>query len=43
MTLSAPNAIEPVKRAFLVLEMLNRNRTSTQAGMAQATDLPRVR
>jgi IclR family mhp operon transcriptional activator len=41
MTLSAPNAIEPVKRAFLVLEMLNRNRTSTQAGMAQATDLPK--
>jgi IclR family mhp operon transcriptional activator len=41
MTLSAPNAVEPVKRAFLVLEMLNRNRTSTLAGMAQATRLPK--
>jgi IclR family transcriptional regulator, mhp operon transcriptional activator len=41
MTLSAPTAIEPVKRAFLVLEMLNRNRTSTLAGLAQATCLPK--
>jgi IclR family mhp operon transcriptional activator len=41
MTLSTPIAIEPVKRAFLVLEMLNRNRTSTLAGLAQATQLPK--
>jgi IclR family transcriptional regulator, mhp operon transcriptional activator len=41
MTLSTPTAIEPVKRAFLVLEMLNRNRTTTLAGLAQATDLPK--
>jgi IclR family transcriptional regulator, mhp operon transcriptional activator len=42
MTLSAPTAIEPVKRAFLVLEMLNRHRTSTLAGLAQATHLPKA-
>jgi IclR family mhp operon transcriptional activator len=41
MTLSAPTAIEPVKRAFLVLELLNRHRTSTLAALVQATHLPK--
>lgn len=41
MPLAAPTAIEPVERAFLVLEALNRHRTSTLAELAAATALPK--
>lgn len=41
MPLAAPTAIEPVARAFLLLEALNRHRTSTLAELAAATGLPK--
>ena len=41
MPLSAPAAIEPVQRAFTVLEALNRRRTATLTALAQATALPK--
>jgi IclR family mhp operon transcriptional activator len=41
MPLTAPVAIEPVQRAFAVLETLNRHRTATLTELAQATDLPK--
>jgi IclR family mhp operon transcriptional activator len=41
MPLSAPVAIEPVQRAFKVLEALNRDRTATLTALAQATALPK--
>jgi IclR family mhp operon transcriptional activator len=40
MPLSAPIAIEPVQRAFKVLEALNRERTATLTSLAQSTGLP---
>ena len=41
MTLTAPTAIEPVQRAFKVLEALNRDRTATLTALAEATALPK--
>lgn len=41
MPLTAPAAIEPVERAFKVLEELNRHRTSTLTALAEATALPK--
>ena len=41
MPLAAPTAIEPVERAFVLLEALNRHRTSTLAELAAATSLPK--
>ncbi|MDQ8726701.1 helix-turn-helix domain-containing protein [Bradyrhizobium sp. LHD-71] len=41
MPLAAPSAIEPVERAFRVLEALNRHRTSTLTALAAATALPK--
>lgn len=41
MPLSSPVAIEPVERAFAVLEILNRCRTGTLTTISQAAGLPR--
>src|SRR5947207_1387175 len=41
MPLSSPQTIEPVERAFAVLEALNRSRTGTVASLSDATVLPR--
>jgi IclR family transcriptional regulator, mhp operon transcriptional activator len=41
MPLTAPTAIEPVERAFKLLEALNRHRTSTLTALAAATALPK--
>jgi len=41
MPLSAPIAIEPVERAFKLLEALNRDRTATLTALAAATALPK--
>lgn len=41
MPLARPSAIEPVERAFKVLEALNRHRTSTLTALSQATALPK--
>lgn len=41
MPLAAPTAIEPVARAFSLLEALNRHRTSTLNDLAIATGLPK--
>jgi IclR family mhp operon transcriptional activator len=41
MPLAAPVAIEPVARAFNLLEALNRHRTSTLRELATATGLPK--
>jgi len=41
MPLTSPSAIEPVARAFLLLEALNRHRTSTLTALAEATGLPK--
>ncbi len=41
MPLAAPTAIEPVQRAFAVLEALNRHRTATLTALAEATALPK--
>ena len=41
MPLAAPTAIEPVARAFGMLEALNRHRTSTLTALAEATELPK--
>lgn len=41
MPLTSPSAIEPVERAFLLLEALNRHRTSTLTALAEATALPK--
>ena len=41
MPLAAPIAIEPVARAFHLLEALNRHRTSTLNTLAAATGLPK--
>jgi IclR family mhp operon transcriptional activator len=41
MPLTAPTAIEPIERAFKVLEALNRDRTSTLSALAQTTALPK--
>lgn len=41
MPLAAPAAIEPVQRAFTVLEALNRHRTSTLSALAAVTGLPK--
>lgn len=41
MPLTSPSAIEPIERAFLLLEALNRHRTSTLTALAEATGLPK--
>lgn len=41
MPLSSPVAIEPVERAFRILEALNRKRTCALADLSEATDLPK--
>lgn len=41
MPLAAPVAIEPVERAFRLLEALNRHRTCTLAALSEATALPK--
>jgi IclR family mhp operon transcriptional activator len=41
MTLSSPSAIEPVERAFRVLEVLNRHPISTLAQISAAATLPK--
>jgi IclR family mhp operon transcriptional activator len=41
MPLTAPAAIEPVERAFRVLEALNRHRTATLAALAETARLPK--
>lgn len=41
MPLRAPAAIEPVERAFRLLEALNRHRTCTLTELAEATTLPK--
>lgn len=41
MSLSSPQSIEPVERAFAVLETLNRARTATLAAISAGTGLPK--
>lgn len=41
MPLAAPAAIEPVERAFRLLEALNRHRTCTLAALSDSTALPK--
>lgn len=41
MALAAPRSIEPVRRAFAVLEALNRRRTGTLGALVEATGLPK--
>ncbi|MGE0424802.1 MAG: helix-turn-helix domain-containing protein [Reyranellaceae bacterium] len=41
MALAAPRFIEPVRRAFAVLEALNRRRTGTLGALVEATGLPK--
>jgi IclR family transcriptional regulator, mhp operon transcriptional activator len=41
MPLTSPQSIEPVERAFAVLEALNRARTGTVASLSEATALPK--
>jgi IclR family mhp operon transcriptional activator len=41
MPLSSPVAIEPIERAFRILEALNRQRTSGLAELSEATELPK--
>jgi IclR family mhp operon transcriptional activator len=41
MALAAPRSIEPVRRAFAVLEALNRRRNGTLAALVEATGLPK--
>jgi IclR family mhp operon transcriptional activator len=40
MSMSAPKAIEPVRRAFTVLELLNRQRSSTISRLCELSGLP---
>ena len=41
MALAAPRSIEPVRRAFAVLEALNRRRSGTLGALVEATGLPK--